>query len=318
MGNEEKGKTVPGREYVELEGYIVKGIGGFYYVACQDGRGGGQVVECRARGRFRKDDITPLPGDRVRALALPGVLTGGYVTEIFPRKNTLRRPPVANVDQLVLVLSAAEPPPDLLLADKLLVQADVQRITPLIVLNKIDVANTATRAQVREDYRDLPLHFLEVSAREDLGTEELLGALRGKLSCFAGQSAVGKSSLLNAISQHFDFETGELSKKSGRGRHTTRAVELCRLVGEEDSFVMDTPGFSMLDIGNMPPEELQLHYPEMVERRMDCRFDDCLHDNEPDCAVKAAVEGGEIPEGRYRRYILLLAELKEKETKRYK
>lgn len=311
-------------KYVQREGYIVKGIGGFYYVACHaESNAAGEneeetVVECRARGRFRQKDVSPLPGDHVGILVLPGEKTGGYVTEIHPRKNQLHRPPVANVDQLVLVLSAAQPPPDLMLVDKLLVQADIQSVAPLILLNKIDVADADTRARVRADYSHLPLCFLEVSAYDSSGLEKLKGALRGKLSCFAGQSAVGKSSLLNAISRHFDFETGSLSKKTGRGRHTTRAVELARLRGEQNSFVMDTPGFSMLDIGALPPEDLQLHYPEMMDMRSSCRFDDCLHENEPDCAVKAAVKEGGIPEGRYRRYLLLLEELKEKEERKYK
>lgn len=303
--------------YLEAQGYIVKGVGGFYYVAWYDEDGVEQVVECRARGKFRQDGVTPLPGDRVGIQVPRRQRIGGYVTEVFPRRNVLARPPVANVDQLVLVLSASQPPPDLLLVDKLLVQADIQRIDPLILLNKIDVAEADIRERVREDYGHLPLAFLEVSAKSGAGIDALCTALKGKISCFAGQSAVGKSSLLNAISRHFDFETGEISRK-GRGRHTTRAVELCPLLGEEDSFIMDTPGFSMLDLGEMETEDLQLHYPEMEERRLECRFDDCLHENEPDCAVKAAMERGEIPGGRYRRYLLLLGELKEKAARRYK
>ena len=291
-------------------GVIVKGIGGFYYVYSD-----GEIYECRARGKFRLDGLTPLPGDRVGFE--PGEnRKGGFVTAIFDRTNQLKRPPVANVDQLVLVLSASRPRPDLILADKLLIQAQRQRIDAMLVLNKCDVAESDVVRKIEENYPEQDFLFCCTSAMKKSGLDALEENLNGKLSCFAGQSAVGKSSLLNALSQSFSFDTGEISRKTGRGRHTTRAVELRTLSDEANSFIMDTPGFSMLEL-DVQPEKLPSLYPEMDAYAGQCRFDNCLHVNEPDCAIKAAVLEGTVPRGRYERYLIILKELQDREARRY-
>lgn len=294
------------------KGVIVKGISGYYYVYAD-----GEIHECRARGKFRLDGSTPLPGDFVE-FEEGESLKDGYVLTILPRKNMLRRPPVANVDQLVLVVSASRPKPDLLLIDKLLVQADRAQVGALLVLNKVDVAEDKIVEQVEMNYADIPLTFCRTSAHARSGLIELEKHLGGKLSCFAGQSAVGKSSLLNALSHGFDFETGSVSEKTGRGRHTTRAVELRELDSDSNSFVMDTPGFSLLSLEDLPPEELSQHYMEMQALKGQCRFDNCLHVKEPGCAVKQAVDEGEISIGRYQRYLKILEELQSEWDNKYR
>ena len=293
---------------MERTGVIVKGIGGFYYVDTGDG-----VYECRARGRFRLEETCPLVGDQV-AIAADDKKRTGYVTDIFERKSAMLRPPVANVDHFVLVLSASAPKPDLLLVDKLLLQAYNAHVGVLLVLNKCDEADSRIVAEVQEDYRCAGVELLLASAKTGQGIGELKDRLRGKISCFAGQSAVGKSSIINAVEPGLILKTGGLSKKTDRGRHTTRHTELCPAAG---GYVVDTPGFSLLELLPMEPEALSLCYPEFSKRNGACRFLDCVHQNEPDCAVKAAVAAGEIPKGRYDRYVLLLEELKELKRRRY-
>ncbi len=292
----------------ELTGTVVRGVGGFYYVHAR-----GQVYECRARGRFRLDEISPLVGDQVVIAPEEGKTTG-FVTEILPRKNLLTRPPCANVDRFVLVLSAHLPKADLLLADKLLLQAALQKVEPMICLNKCDLASPDEIGALAKDFRALGAPVLALSAKTGQGMSELAGQLAGKISCFAGQSAVGKSSLLNALAPHLALETGGLSKKTARGRHTTRFSSLLPLCG---GYAMDTPGFSLLDLAPMPPSELAQYYPEMAPYLGRCRFEDCLHDAEPDCAVKEAVRNGAFPAGRYERYKELLHELKDLYRRRF-
>lgn len=293
------------------EGVLIKGIGGFYYVKTKDGG----IIECRARGKFRIDDIVPTVGDVVRFETEDGV-PGGYLLEILPRKNLLVRPSVANVDQFILVMSLKDPAPDLLLSDKLLIQAARRNVSAVIVLNKCDIADSAIYERVISEYCDWPAALLVTAAHTGEGLEELRTALRGKLSCFAGQSAVGKSSLLNALCADLALEVGDLSKKTARGKHTTRCSELLSLPG--DAFVMDTPGFSLLDIDDIPGEELQQYYPPIADLAGQCRFENCVHRAEPGCVVKEALERGEIPKGRYDRYLLLLDELCEREKNKYR
>ena len=291
-----------------MRGVIVKGIGGFYYVDTDQGR-----YECRARGKFRLQEKTPMVGDEVEIAPEKGKKKG-YLQEILPRRNEMLRPPVANVDQFVLVLSASVPKADLLLADKLLIQAARAQVAPLVCLNKCDEADPEILRIVEEEYGALGCPFVRVSAKTGQGLEELSERLAGKLSCFAGQSAVGKSSLLNALLPELELETGGLSRKTDRGRHTTRHAELMRL---KNGYAMDTPGFSLLEVEGMEPDELCQYYPEMKGLEKECRFAHCLHGAEPDCAVKAALERGEIARGRYERYLTILEELKELKRKRY-
>lgn len=298
---------------VAATGRVLKCIGGFYYVLPDDG---GDVCACRARGKFRLDGVAPRAGDRVRFEIPEGKTEDGYLVEILPRNGLLTRPPIANATQFVVVLSASKPVPDFLLADKLLIQAERRGVKPLIAVNKCDEADDALLERINDDYAGLPYRFLMVSARDGQNLDALKAALRHEISCFAGQSAVGKSSLLNAISPRLSLETGGITRKTGRGRHTTRVAELWPLDGEPDAFIVDTPGFSLLALDDMPPDELALHYPEM-RAITGCRFDNCLHQSEPGCKVKEALHDGQISQGRYNRYITVLSERIDAEKKRY-
>ena len=291
-----------------VNGVLIKGIGGFYYVRCGDG----QVIECKARGIFRKEGITPAVGDRV--VVLENAEGGFVIDEILKRKNELIRPFVSNIDNLVIVLSAHKPKPDFMLCDKLIVSAMINGIRPIICVNKMDKASKSLLAQIKDEYRMFDIVFVSAHTKE--GAEDLLALLKGGCSAFAGQSAVGKSSILNMLFEDLSLETGGLSKKTDRGRHTTRHVEL---IYKENinGYVVDTPGFSVFDAFDIKKEELRLYYPEFRVYDDKCRFTTCLHIGEPDCVIKDAVAEGKISRGRYERYKLLFEKLKEKEEKQY-
>ena len=288
------------------QGRIIKGIGGFYYVQLD----GGEVVECRARGRFRRDGKPPLVGDLVTIL--PQREGVALVDEILPRKNELVRPMAANVDRLLLVLSAAAPPPDWLLADKLLIQAHCAGIAPLLLLNKCDAANRDTLDAFLKDYASFDT--LCVSAKTGQGIRQLGELLQEGVSCFAGQSAVGKTSLLNALIPGLSLETGGLSRKTERGRHTTRHAQL---VPFGAGAVLDTPGFSLYDTQDLEQDALDACYPEFGALPAQCRFPGCMHVSEPDCAVKRMVEAGGMSPARYARYVLLAKEFEQRRKHRY-
>ena len=274
----------------------------------------GKIHECRARGRFRKDGITPLPGDRV-VFALETEQTIGYIEEILARKTLLVRPAVANVSVCCIVISPKKPAPDLLLLDKLLIQCRVHDIKTAIIINKIDLADEQEIAQIREQY-EKGFRMIEVSAKRNEKIDEIKALLKGECTCFAGQSAVGKSSIINALFPAFELKTGAVSEKSQRGRHTTRHAQLLRVDGTADT-VVDTPGFSMFEALDIKPGELMYDYPEMQPHIGRCKYASCLHDAEPECSVKQAVEDGQIPKERYRRYLIILQELKEKRANQY-
>lgn len=291
----------------EIEGRILKGIGGFYYVEGPDG----EVYECRAKGKFRLDGITPMPGDR--ALFTPARDAGsGSIDEILPRTNSLVRPMVANIDLLLILISSKKPLADLLLVDKLLIYAAAAGIPAALGANKVDMGDPR---QLLCQYEKSGARLLAFSAKEREGLEAVGDLLKGKCVCLAGQSAVGKSSLVNALSPGLELETGGLSKKTARGRHTTRHSELLQLK-ELRAVVVDTPGFSVLECLALEPEELKNYYPEFGG--ISCRFGGrCLHDHEPECGVKRAVEAGEVSRERYERYLLILQELTERRNRKY-
>lgn len=274
------------------EGVIIKGIGGFYYVADEEG-----VTECRARGRFRKQGIKPMVGDRVR-------FRDGAVEEILPRRNALIRPPVANIDTLAIVMAAADPAPDLGLVDRLIVEAARSGITPLILVNKTDLSAPDSLLGI---YRKAGYEAYALRALEAL-PKELEVRLSDGITALAGNSGVGKSTLMNRLG--FAMETGETSRIE-RGRHTTRHVELFRY---GNGFIMDTPGFSMLELDSMEPEELSACFREFGEHEENCRFSGCLHigAKASDCGVVHAVEEGEIAPSRYENYCALYEEIKER------
>ena len=273
-----------------MEGSIIKGVGGFYYVSTDQG-----VITSKARGAFRKEGITPVVGDRV-ALTLHA---SGYaqIDAILPRRNLLIRPAVANVDRLLIVISAHLPEPDWLLCDKLIVQAKLNDIEPVLVLNKADEADPSIREAFERDYGLFPR--VVVSARTGEGLHALQDAIRGKICCFAGQSAVGKSSLMNALLPELDLPVGELTRKTDRGRHTTRHAQLWPCFG---GALLDTPGFSLYEPDSFDEQLLLGCYPEFALADP-CRFPGCMHRSEPGCGVKALLTDGRLSPARYERYV---------------
>ena len=290
------------------EGKIIKALSGFYYVL-----DGNEVTQCRGRGLFRKNKVTPLVGDNVYYQA--DNKTDGTVTDIKPRKNELVRPPISNVDQALLVFSAAEPAFSPALLDRFLAIIEDNEIEPIIVVTKMDLVLKENLAELEgyiEDYRKMGYTVLKTSSVTAEGVEQLYPLIEGKTSVFAGQSGVGKSSLLNAIKPDLDLKTNDISSHLGRGKHTTRHVELIH-VGT--GLVADTPGFSSLEFTEMEAERLSYCFPEIHSHGEDCKFRACLHDQEPKCAVKAAVANGEIPSYRYEHYMQFLEEIRERKPR---
>ena len=277
------------------KGKILKGVGGFYYVLDEHNT----IHECKARGRFRKDGIVPLPGDNV--LFNPDKKTGGFIEDICERKNELIRPRVTNVDMVAIVVSAKNPKIDFLLCDKLLVSTKKQNIMPLIVINKCDLSDDDMIISIHNEYKNA-CQTIRVSAKTKDGLDDLKTILKDRCTCLAGQSAAGKSSILNALFPGIDLETGVLSKKTERGRHTTRHAELLLLDGFSGT-VVDTPGFSFFADDGVLPEQLAHYYDDMKPYAQECRFNSCLHAQEPDCGVKHAVQQGKISQNRYQRDI---------------
>ena len=291
-----------------MEGSILRGIGSFYTVLCE---ADGQEYTLRAQKKLRHQKLTPMVGDRVRFS--PGQDgEDGWLEEILPRRSVMQRPSVANADMLMLVV-ASVPQPDLLLVDKLILRANAGNMQPAICVNKIDLGDYLARRMERE-YAGTQLRVFAVSARTGEGVAALREAMRGKVTCLAGQSAVGKSSLLNRLFG-LELETGGLSRKTERGRHTTRRAEMMALDG---MFVLDTPGFSLLELEEtVEPEAFAQLYPEYNALAGECRFQPCLHDREPGCAVHAAVDRGLLSPERWARYRELLGEVREKWKGRY-
>ena len=291
-----------------MEGSILRGIGSFYTVLCDED---GREYTLRAQKKLRHQKLTPMVGDRVRFTPGQGE-EDGWLEEILPRRSMLVRPSVANVDMLMLVV-ASVPAPDLLLCDKLILRATQGSMTPAICVNKIDLGDGLAQ-QIEAEYAGTQLRVFSVSAHTGEGVGALREAMRGRVTCLAGQSAVGKSSLLNALFG-LSLETGGLSRKTERGRHTTRRAEMMALDG---MFVLDTPGFSLMELEDaIEPEAFAQLYPEYNALAGACRFQPCLHDREPGCAVHAAVDRGELSAARWARYRELLGEVREKWKGRY-
>jgi len=288
------------------EGTIIKGIGGFYYVKTDSG-----IVECRARGKFRKSTDTPLVGDNVIIQLSENDHTKGSIEKILPRTIQLVRPAVANVNQLLVVFALHSPEPNLLLADKFLVAAESKGLDVVLCINKIDLDEDRNRfKELYNIYKIAGYKVIGTSCKTMEGIEELREALRNKITAFAGPSGVGKSSLLNAIDQRFSLQTGEISKKIERGRHTTRHVELLELDG--GGFVVDTPGFSTFELMDISASKLQYYFREFEPYIPYCRFSSCSHTSEPGCAVIEALNNGAICTSRYENYIQFYNQLKNK------
>jgi len=284
-----------------VKGRIIRGVGGFYYVYTDEG-----IYECRARGSFRKEGIKPLVGDDVEISVTSQTDMEGSLDEICERRSVLIRPAVANVDQALVFFACASPEPNLNLLDHFLAYMQQQKLETILCFNKTDLADEAVVRHLREVYAGSGCPILSVSLLRGEGLEELDRYLDGRTTVVAGPSGAGKSSLTNYLQPQAAMEVGEVSRKIGRGRQTTRHTQLVRI--RKDTYFLDTPGFSSLEL-DMPPGELPECYPEFRPYIPKCYFDDCLHHREPDCAVKQAVERGEINRERYGNYLLLLEEL---------
>ena len=286
-----------------MEGIILKALSGFYYV--DDGTG--TLTACRGRGKLRHEKLTPLVGDRVSFTPL--VNGQGALDAILPRKNEFYRPAVANIDQLVIIAAQATPVTDPFLIDRVIAIAEGRGCESIVCINKCDLD---AAEELYQTYRAAGFPTLRVSAETGEGLEELSGAIAGKVSAFTGNSGVGKSSILNALEPGFRLQVGEVSDKLGRGRHTTRHVELFRL--RSGTIVADTPGFSSFDTEEMElrrPEELQYTFREFAPYLEQCRFTGCSHVREKGCAVIAAMEAGEIAPSRHASYVRLYQQAKE-------
>jgi ribosome biogenesis GTPase / thiamine phosphate phosphatase len=282
------------------EGIVLKSYSGFHYV--QEGE---KLWECSLRGRFRLNKHSILPGDRVKII--PRDEKSAVIDEIFPRDNELIRPSIANVEQLVLVFAIKDPIPNLNLVDRMIILAEANGIKPVICFNKNDLVHEMEREEILATYQATDYPILFTSAAEGLGKEEIVQHLTDRISVFAGPSGVGKSTLLNLIQPGLGLKTGEVSEKIKRGKHTTRHVELIPL--DFGGWVADTPGFGTLFLPEMKREDLPYYFPEMEPYLDTCKFNGCLHNKEPQCGVKNAVNDGKINVQRYEHYLQFLDEV---------
>ena len=292
-----------------MQGKIIKGIAGFYYVHVVESG----VYECKAKGVFRKDGLKPLVGDNVEMEATHEKDMEGNIMKILPRKNELVRPAVANIDQALVVFAVTKPKPHFNLLDRFLVMMEAKEIPVVLCFNKADIAKDPEIAALKNIYEECGYPLLFTSAKEEENIDGLEECLRGKTTAIAGPSGVGKSSLINLLQDEVKMETGSISRKIERGKHTTRHSELIML--GKDSYIMDTPGFSSLYVDDIGKEELKYCFPEFAPYEGKCRFNGCGHIHEPGCAVKQAVEEGKIHRVRYDDYAMMYRELQER--KRY-
>lgn len=292
------------------KGIIVKAIGGFYFV--NDTK---KTYSCKIRGKLKRKDGGIMVGDYVEFTVLND--EQGVVENILPRENSMIRPKIANVNQGLIILAAQDPSPDFLLLDKLLIFMQRENINPVICFNKTDLLNPDDKVfAYLKEYENAGFKVIYAAAEKGIGKEEIAEVLKNKITVVAGPSGTGKSTTLNLQHDGFNLETGHISEKLGRGRHTTRCVELLQLEG---GWVADTPGFSRLDLPKeMQPEELGKFYPEFKQYAEKCYYDGCVHDKEPSCAVKEALKEGKIAATRYERYLQMLSELNEMFENEYK
>ncbi len=285
-----------------LEGIITKGIGGFYYVKVID-----KIYECRARGLFRKNNTIPLIGDKV-LIKVNKEDNTGYVEHIFDRITELKRPPVSNVNQAIIVFAAQKPDPNLWLLDRFLLLASYQGLDVVICLNKSDLDSEGKVDYIYNIYNTAGYKIIKTSCKNNSGIDEVKNLLRDKITVFAGPSGVGKSTLLNSIQSNLKLQTGDISQKTSRGKHTTRHVELIEL--DLGGWVVDTPGFSTLNIDFLEETELEKYFIEIYDKSSLCKFSGCSHYKEPGCEVKKAVDNGQISKSRYDNYLNMLQEIK--------
>ena len=293
-------------------GKIVKGIAGFYYVYAEDSC----LYECKAKGAFRKEKMKPLVGDDVEIDIISNEDKKGNVVKLLPRKSELIRPAVANVDQALLIFATKNPEPNLNLLDRFLCMMEEQELPIIICFNKDDLAEESFESKMRQTYEAAGYQVIFCSAKNNQGIDSLKEILHKKTTTVAGPSGVGKSSIVNLLTDGNNMETGEVSEKIGRGKHTTRHSELLYL--GQDTFIMDTPGFSSLFVPKVDPVDLYRLFPEFVEPASYCKFTGCAHDKEPSCGVKDAVSDGKIATSRYENYLQIYGEMVNERNNKYR
>lgn len=287
-----------------MTGKIIKGISGFYYVYVE----GAGLYECKAKGAFRKQKIKPLVGDNVEIAVIDEANKLGNVEKILPRKNELIRPAVSNIDMALVIFASAKPDPNFNLLDRFLCMMEYQKVPVTICFNKIDLVDQEKLKEYSGIYEPAGYNVIFTCTKTKEGLGSIRSLLEGKTTTVAGPSGVGKSSIINCLQSDITMETGTISEKIERGKHTTRHSEIIPV--SHDTYIMDTPGFSSMDVPGFEKENLWTCYPEFVRHEPYCRFIGCSHINEPDCGVKAAVEDGEISPVRYENYKLLYEEIK--------
>ncbi len=293
-----------------MKGKIIKGIAGFYYVHSPINH---MTYECKAKGIFRNQNIKPLVGDEVEIDTDDQPEGKGTIVEIYPRKNELIRPAVANIDQAMVIFAAAEPNPNLNLLDRFLIMMGKQGLNTIVCFNKMDIVSDKEMSLLKEAYKKCGYEVLFTSMRNLDGVDVVSDLLKGKTTVLAGPSGVGKSTFINLLQPQIKMETGDISEKIKRGKHTTRHSELIHIEG--DTYVMDTPGFSSLYIDQIDKDDLKSYFIEFHEYEENCRFIGCSHRNEPSCGVKDALKDQKISKIRYENYLILYDELKDQ--KRY-
>ncbi|MDE7477557.1 MAG: ribosome small subunit-dependent GTPase A [Lachnospiraceae bacterium] len=294
-----------------MQGKIIKGIAGFYYVRVA----GGEIYACKAKGIFRIENKKPLVGDDVVIEITHAKDYEGNIIEILPRKSELIRPAVANIDQALLIFAMTKPEPNYNLLDRFLIMMRQQGLDCILCFNKKDISDKVQQEQIEKIYEKSGCRVLFASAAQKEGIDTLAEALCAKTTAVAGPSGVGKSSLVNCLQKDKQMETGEISEKIARGKHTTRHSELIAI--SDDTYIMDTPGFSSLSLFDMEKEELKKYYLEFAPFEDECKFMTCAHIHEPVCGVRKALDGGYISKVRYDNYVAFYDELKEKEKRKY-
>ncbi len=291
-------------------GRILKGISGFYYVYVVESG----IYECKAKGAFRKENVKPLVGDEVRIQVISEEEMKGNVEEILPRSMELSRPTVANVDQSLVIFSVKEPQINLRLLDSFLVNMEEKHLPTVICFNKAELATEEEKEELKKTYESAGYTVIFSSMKKEYGLEEIKAVLEGKLTTVAGPSGVGKSTIINALQSEVKMETDGMMKKMDSGKQTTRHSQLIRI--NENSFIMDTPGFGSVDLPKVEETELDEFFPEMREEKYDCKFAGCAHLKEPDCAVKEKLAAGNIAKSRYENYTAFYEELKDLRKRR--
>ena len=291
------------------QGIIIENISNIFKIMCEN-----ELYICDARGKLKKDDIKPVVGDKVNFEITKMEEKIGVIEEILPRKNYIKRPKIANINQIVLVISSKMPKPDLLMLDKQLAFAEYMNIKPVIVINKIDLAKEIAE-KIKEQYKFTNYEIIETNAKENIGIHELRNVLKNKISVFSGNSGVGKSTLLNDLFEDNLTLEGKISSKNKRGKNTTTTVKLYEL--EENTFIADSPGFSTFDIYEIETTNLAEYFVEFREYIENCEFVGCTHIKEENCGIKQALKENKIPQNRYERYIKIYEELKDREEHKW-